>query len=206
MDPWEALEPDRTAFADYLSTLTPADWSAPSWCDDWDVKAVAAHLLVPPTKSKGKVFLAFVGSGFNVNKLNARFVSELTASMSTDQIVETTRETAGVRSAPPGLPPIGVFSELAVHSTDIARAIDKPFSLPIDHYVMALDHMKSVQPVLGCKQRIAGLKLQATDTTWSTGEGPLVEGPAELLLAAMTGRRGALTSLTGPGVETLSAR
>jgi uncharacterized protein (TIGR03083 family) len=205
MDPWIALEPDRRSFADYLETLTPDDWATQSWCHDWDVKGVAAHLLVPATQSKGKVFRSFVSSGFNLKKMNAKYVAEL-GQQSPAQIIASTRNSAGSRSAPPGLPPIGVFSELVVHSMDIAGALGKPFALPAEHYVMALDHMKNVQPALGCKKRIAGLTLQATDTAWSTGSGPLVEGPANYLLAAMTGRRQALPHLNGPGVEIMAAR
>ncbi|MGL5826584.1 MAG: maleylpyruvate isomerase family mycothiol-dependent enzyme [Nocardioides sp.] len=206
MDPWEAVEPDREALAHYLGTLESADWSAPSWCDEWNVKAVAAHLLVPATKSKGEVFLSFVKSGFYLHKMSQRYVDAICAAMSTDEIVATTGATAGVRTAPPGLAPIGVLSDLVVHSVDIARAIGKPLTLPTEHYLMALDHMKTVQPVLGCKKRIAGLELRTTDAAWSTGEGPLVQGPADLVLAAMTGRRAALSGLTGPGVEVLASR
>ncbi len=206
MDPWNAVTPDREAFATYLATLEPADWAAPSWCGGWDVKAVAAHLLVPPTKSKGQVFGSFVKAGFNLDRLNARYVAELTDSMTPEQIISTTRSTAGVRSAPPGLPPIGVLNEVVVHTMDVSQALGKPFVLPMEHYVMALDHSKNVQAVLGCKERIAGLTLRATDSTWTTGNGPLVEGPTDLLLAAMTGRNGALPFLSGPGLATLTSR
>lgn len=206
MDPWDAVTPDREAFATYLATLEPADWAAPSWCEGWDVKAVAAHLLIPPTKSRGQVFGSFVKAGFNLDKLNARYVAEVTDSMTPEQIISTTRSTAGVRRAPPGLAPIGVLNEVAVHTMDVSHALRKPFVLPMEHYVMALDHSKNVQAVLGCKERIAGLTLRATDSTWTTGTGPVVEGPTDLLLAAMTGRKGALPLLSGPGLDTLASR
>jgi hypothetical protein len=126
--------------------------------------------------------------------------------MTPEQIISATRSTAGVHSAPPGLPPIGVLNEVVVHTMDISRAIGKPFELPIEHYAMALEHSKNVQAVLGCKERIAGLTLRATDSTWTTGAGPVVEGPTDLLLAAMTGRKGALPGLSGPGLDTLVSR
>ncbi|MGB8860523.1 MAG: hypothetical protein WCC60_14780, partial [Ilumatobacteraceae bacterium] len=75
-----------------------------------------------------------------------------------------------------------------------------------EHMVMALEHMKGVQPVLGCTRRIAGLRLQATDADWSTGSGPVVEGDLQHLLCAMTGRQQALAALTGDGVDTLRSR
>ena len=60
--------------------------------------------------------------------------------------------------------------------------------------------------LIGGKRRVAGLTLQATDTDWSHGSGPLVSGPARALMLATTGRKAALDELSGPGVETLRAR
>jgi uncharacterized protein (TIGR03083 family) len=57
MDVWNGVSEGRTAFADYLSTLPAADWAQPSWCAGWSVKDVTAHMLVPPTMSRGKVFV-----------------------------------------------------------------------------------------------------------------------------------------------------
>jgi uncharacterized protein (TIGR03083 family) len=206
MDPWDAINQDRQAFAGYLATLSPEDWKKPTWCEQWSVKAVASHLLVPPTMSKGQVFLSFLKAGFNLDKMSATLIAGMDKAMSNEDIVTTTRSTAGVRSAPPGLKPLGVFSEILVHASDISLAIGKPFDFPIDHYVIGLNYMKDVQPVLGCKKRIAGLKLKAEDTDWSTGDGPLVEGSAKLLLSAMTGRPQALVSLRGDGVAVLRGR
>jgi uncharacterized protein (TIGR03083 family) len=206
MDTWNAVEADRVAFAGYLAALSPQDWDAASWCDGWSVKNVVAHTLVIPTMPKGKVFSEFLKAGFNLNKMNAKLVKQLTTSISTAEMIAKTRDTAGVRSAPPGLKPVGVFAEMMVHASDIALAIGKPFDLPVEHYVAGLDHMKDVQPALGCKKRIAGLTLRATDTDWSTGSGPLVEGNAKHLLSAMTGRRQALGALSGDGVGTMKLR
>jgi len=206
MDPWEHIEADRLSFADYLDTLTPADWEAPSLCTGWTVKGVTAHLLVSPTMSRGQIFLKFLGSGFNLDKMSAKLVSQMTADLSTEEMIATTRSSASVRSAPPGLKPVGVLAEVLTHTADISLALDKPFDLPVDHYVLGLDHLKGVQPVLGCKQRIDGLTLQATDTDWSTGAGPTVEGDAKHLLAAMTGRSAAVDALAGDGVQTLLGR
>jgi uncharacterized protein (TIGR03083 family) len=206
MDTWDRIEADREALAGYLDTLTTEDWAAPSWCAGWSVKDVTMHLLVGPTMSKGKIFVAFLTSGFSVDRMSAKLVTRMSAELSDAQVVSTTRATAGVRSAPPGLKPIGVLAEIAAHANDISFALGKPFALPTEHTVLALDHMKGQQPVLGCKRRIAGLQLKATDAEWSTGAGPLVEGDVQHLLSAMTGRTQALASLRGEGVEMLRGR
>jgi hypothetical protein len=51
-----------------------------------------------------------------------------------------------------------------------------------------------------------GLTLTATDLGWSSGRGPVVEGPGEALLMAVAGRRDAVGELSGPGQPTLAAR
>lgn len=206
MDVWGSIKADREIFADFLSTLTPDDWSVTSRCAGWTVKAVVAHLLVAPTMSKGKIFLAFASSGFNLDKMSAKLVEHMTTAMSVDEMAAKVRSTAGSQSAPPGLKPVGVLSEILIHASDISEPVNKPLDFPVEHYVAALDHLKNVQPIFGVKKRIAGLELKATDTSWSTGSGPLVEGSAKNLLAAMTGRRAAITALTGPGVEALRSR
>lgn len=60
--------------------------------------------------------------------------------------------------------------------------------------------------LIGAKNRIAGVTLHATDTDWSHGSGPEVNGPLLSLVMAMTGRKVALNDLAGPGVEVLRSR
>lgn len=206
MDPWDHMGEDRRASADYLATLSPGEWNTSSWCDEWMVEDVAAHLLVSPTMSKGQIFFSFLSSGFNLDKMSAKLVGRMTAEMSLDQIVAATRDTAGEQSAPPGLKPLGVLAEVLAHSNDISFAVGRPLSLPVEHHVVGLDYLKDVQPVLGCKKRIEGLGLKATDADWSTGAGPLVAGDVGHLLSAMTGRAAALAGLTGDGVEIMAGR
>ena len=206
MDTWTSINNGREALGDYLAGLSADDWNRPSLCAGWTVKDTAAHMLVIPTIPKGQVFRSFLSSGFNLDKMNAKFVKKLTADMSTAEIAAKTRASAGSHSMPPGLKPPGVLTELVVHSSDISEGVGTPFTLPVEDYIAALDHLKDVQPVFGSKKRIAGLTLRATDTEWSTGSGPTVEGPAQQLLLAVAGRRPALDRLSGDGLATLRTR
>ena len=56
------------------------------------------------------------------------------------------------------------------------------------------------------KQRMEGLRWEATDVDWSFGSGPLVRGPAEAIVLVSTGRPAPLEELTGDGVAALTAR
>lgn len=206
MDTWTSIRDGREAFADYLDGLSADEWTKPSLCEGWTVRDVAAHMLVIPTVAKGRVFRTFLGSGFNLDKMNAKFVSTMTAHRSTTEIAAMTRTAADSRTMPPGLKLPGVLTELAVHSADVAEGVGRLFTLPAEVYIATLQHLKDVQPVVGSKQRIAGLTLHATDADWSTGAGPLVEGPIRQLLLAVAGRRPALEHLTGDGLAILQAR
>ena len=99
-----------------------------------------------------------------------------------------------------------MLTELAVHTSDVSEGAGKPFSLPTETYVAALDHLKDTQPVFGTKKRIAGLTLRATDAGWTTGSGPVVEGTARDLTLAITGRPIGLERLSGPGLDSLRSR
>ena len=206
MDTWTQVKNGREALGHYLTGLSADDWRKPSLCAGWSAQDVAAHMLVIPTLSKGQVFRAFAGSRFNLDKMNAKLVGKLTATMSPGEIAAATLSSAASHGMPPGLKLPGVLNELVIHSADIAEAVGKPFDLPTEDYVACLDHLKDVQPVFGTKQRIAGLQLRATDAEWSTGSGPMVTGTSKQLLLAMAGRRAALENLTGDGVDTLRSR
>lgn len=206
MDPWPLIKADRVVLADYLGTLSDDEWNTQSLCDDWTVKGVASHMLVVPTISKGKVFMAFASSGFNLDKMSAKLVDRLSTEMSGPEIAAKTAESAGSTFLPPGLKPMAALGEVLVHAADITEAVGRPMSIPLDHYTTTLEFMKDVQPVLGCRDRVAGLQMRATDTDWSTGQGPLVEGPSVHLLSAMAGRRSQLDQLAGDGVDTLRNR
>lgn len=206
MDTWSMVETDRQALADYLADLSPEEWKQPSLCEDWNVEQVAAHLLVVPTVPKGQVFLGFVGAGFNLDRFSDKMIARILDGKSTDEVVEAMRSSATAENTPPGMKPVNVLGDVVVHAADISEAVGKPLDYPVDHYVAALDSFKNMQMGLGCRKRIAGLELRATDTDWSHGEGPLVEGTAKDLALAMTGRRSALDRLSGDGVEVLRAR
>lgn len=53
------------------------------------------------------------------------------------------------------------------------------------------------------RQNLPGVHLAATDHLWHAGEGLRIEGLLPALLLLLTGRRTALTHLSGPGLRTL---
>ena len=93
-----------------------------------------------------------------------------------------------------------------MHSEDIRRPLGITRAYPTDALTTLIGFYAGSNALIGGKKRVAGLTLQATDTDFSHGSGPVVEGPALSLLLATTGRKAALDDLSGPGVELLRGR
>jgi hypothetical protein len=93
-----------------------------------------------------------------------------------------------------------------VHGEDIRRALGAKGDHPVEHLGTLAELYKKTGAPLRAKQRLVGLRLDATDVDWSTGSGPEVRGPCMSLILAMVGRKAALADCEGPGVETLASR
>jgi hypothetical protein len=76
----------------------------------------------------------------------------------------------------------------------------------MDAVLSTLDFYQRSQPIVGGRDRVAGLTLRATDADHSVGDGPEVTGPALDLVLAATGRPAGWANLAGPGLETLKSR
>jgi hypothetical protein len=63
-----------------------------------------------------------------------------------------------------------------------------------------------IAPDIGGYWRIRGLRVVATDLGFSAGAGPEVLGTAEALLVSISGRRGVVSELSGPGLPKLAHR
>jgi hypothetical protein len=68
------------------------------------------------------------------------------------------------------------------------------------------DTMKNIGFPIRTKKRIAGLRMSATDSDWSAGDGPTVEGQLDSLILVMAGRTTPLEDLSGEGSQILQTR
>ena len=202
-DTWPQIHAERAALADRLGALPDDDWSKPSLCAGWSVKDVAAHITATGHITAGSFFAGFIGAGFKFNTFAQKSMAPYQA-MTTAQLVQELGQTASMTAHPPG-PKLTPLGEIVVHAEDIGRALGQHWTYPEATLVAAADYLKKTQPLIGAKKRIAGLRLEATDASWSTGSGPEVKGPAASLILAMAGRRAGTDDLTGPGVDQLRA-
>jgi hypothetical protein len=99
-----------------------------------------------------------------------------------------------------------MLGEIVVHGDDIRRPLGITHKSPEAALLAVADNWKNSNLLIGSKRRITGVQLRATDASWSHGTGPVVSGPLQSLVLAMTGRKGALADLSGDGVSILAGR
>lgn len=193
---------ERRDFADLLDGLSPAQWSAASLCNGWNVRDVVAHTLAYLSQSRRGLLAAMIRHRGDVDRLNAAALPAY-CRLPPDQLAALMR--AGVDPAGAG----ALYGcrvaliECLIHQQDIRRPLGLHRSVPADRLRAALRYARA-SPVIGAARRTAGLRLIATDLDWSAGRGPEVSGPAEALLLAMTGRAGAVADeLRGSGLNRL---
>jgi uncharacterized protein (TIGR03083 family) len=193
---------ERADLAAFLTTLTPAEWAAPSLCEKWSVKDVVAHMV--SYEDLGVVGLIKRFLKGRVVRANEVGVEEFSP-MSSDALLEFLTSHLQPRGLTAGFGGMIALVDGTIHHQDIRRALGRPRVVPMDRLERILPLVPS-NPRLGAGRRIRGLRLQATDADWTHGRGPEVVGPGEALLMAMTGRRVAIDELNGAGKPTLAGR
>jgi uncharacterized protein (TIGR03083 family) len=99
-----------------------------------------------------------------------------------------------------------MLGEVVVHGEDIRRPLGLTHRSPEPALLLVADAWKKSDLLIGSKSRIKGLRLTATDATWTHGDGPEVSGPLQSLVLAMTGRKQAMADLSGDGIALLANR
>ena len=193
---------ERADLADFLATLTPQDWEAPSLCSEWSVKDVVAHVISYEELGAAGLLKRFA-KGWVV-RANQVGVDEFSA-LSPDQLLEFLRDHLEPRGLTAGFGGMIALVDGTIHHQDVRRSLGRPRTVPADRLQRVLGLVPG-NPRLGAGRRIRGLRLRAMDIDWAHGRGPEVSGPGEALLMAMAGRPTALAALGGPGRDTLAHR
>jgi len=199
------IRTERAGLVDALDKLPEADWDKPSLCTGWSVREVVAHMIATALMTPPKFLGRLIGTGFNFQKLTRRDIDAVIADRTDAQLVDLYRSRIDTRNSPPGPAP-SWLGETIVHGEDIFRALGGYREHPVEHVIAVADFYKGSNLLIGAKNRIDGVTLQATDTDWRHGTGPEASGPMVALVMAMCGRKPALDDLAGEGVAVLRDR
>jgi uncharacterized protein (TIGR03083 family) len=201
---WPTVHAERASLAGDVADLSAEQWATPSLCAEWTVHQVLAHLLSAAKMTPPRFFAKFGAARFNFNNFTARQVA-LEGAGGPAATLAAFRAVQGRESAPPG-PKETWLGEAIVHGEDIRRPLGIRHEYPMDAVTRTLGFYARSNAIIGGRDRVAGLRLTATDADFAVGSGPEVKGPALALLLAASGRPSALAELSGPGVDTLRAR
>jgi uncharacterized protein (TIGR03083 family) len=203
--PWlDLARSEREDFAAFLDTLSPQQWEAPTLCERWNVRQVAAHAISFDELRGGALVRRFLKGWLRVDRINQVGVDDYADHTPADLIalIRTHAEPHGLTA---GFGGRIALTDNMIHQQDIRRPLGLPRTIDDRPLRVALDFALTSPTIRGAR-RTKGLRLVATDLDWSHGGGPEVRGPGEALLMAMAGRDDALKDLEGPGKSGLAGR
>jgi uncharacterized protein (TIGR03083 family) len=200
-----AIADERRSLADMFSTLTDAQWATPSLCSGWTVREVAAHLLTPFRMSMPKMILGMVAAKGDFNKL-ADKIARRDAQLPTSELVSILRKNADTKFKPPGAGYDAPLTDNILHGLDIRRPLGIEREIPADRLVAVLEACMKPSSRKFFGNDMTGVTFCATDSGWTGGSGPSVEGKAEDIAMVMCGRTAGYDRLTGLGVAILQGR
>jgi uncharacterized protein (TIGR03083 family) len=202
---WVVIAQQRRALADLLDDLTPQEWEAPSLCERWRVRDVAAHLaMTPHSPGIGRILYEGLRARGDFDGLNHDMAVRY-AARPTAELVAGLRADADNRSRPAITTWRNLLFDTIVHVQDVALPLGRGVPMPPDGTVAGLDRVWRMGWPFWARRRLRGLRLVATDADWAVGDGDEVRGPAGALLLLVTGR-GAVAQplLDGPGTARLT--
>lgn len=201
---WTHIHAERATMADTLADLTERQWNAASWCDGWTVRETVGHILAAAEQTPLNFYKELAQARFRFNAFTDRGAKRF-GTIAPDEIVQRLRDRTATTNHPPA-PVMAMLGEIIVHGADIRRPLGLHHR-PSDAALVAVaDNYRKTNLLIGSKRRIAGLRLEATDCEWSTGNGPKVVGPLLSMILAMSGRRLACDDLEGDGAGILVQR
>jgi uncharacterized protein (TIGR03083 family) len=186
---WAHIDEQRADLADFLDTLAPEQWEAPSLCPGWTARHVAAH-ITHSTTSWAKLSLELLRSGLRFNALTLRMGRE--DQRKPEEITAAMRAMVGGRRRPPGTAVADPLMDVLVHGQDIAVPLGIGRKMPIPAAVIAADRVWKMGFPFHARKRFPNVTFTATDADFSVGNGEQVRAPVQDILMTLSGRRAGL--------------
>ncbi|MGY1660989.1 maleylpyruvate isomerase family mycothiol-dependent enzyme [Geodermatophilus sp. SYSU D00705] len=203
-DVWRTIDAERLSLADLLEDLSPTEWETPSLCSGWRVGDVAVH-LTQAHMGLGAALVAAVRARGSFDRM-IRDSALRAAPLPPAECARRLRAMAGSRRTAPFLSPLEPLMDVLVHGQDIALPLGRCRPMPPAAAAAAAQRAWDMGFPFRAQRRLTGLRLSATDTGWTVGDGAPVEGPVAALLLLVTGREAALGQLDGEGARLLAGR
>lgn len=199
---WPIVHAERARLVEDLQCIPDTAWATPSLCDGWNVHDVVAHLVDCAKTSRLGFIARMIRARLDFDHDNDLGVRRQRAD-DPRRTLEALRAVSDWTLAPPA-PLATRLIEAFVHGEDIRRPLGIAGDYPLHAVVTALTYQARTGAVMGGgRERIDGLRLVATDSGLTHGEGPQVRGRSIDLLMAVSGRPVPVDALDGPGAAML---
>jgi len=199
---WPAVHRERDALIHDLSSIDPEQWATPSLCPGWDILDVLAHLVDDAKTTRLGFVRRMLAARFDFDRVNAAGVARERAAGPARALAEFQAVRYRTTSAP--APAATRLVEQIVHGEDIRRPLGIGHDYPAAEVETALRFQARTGVSMGGgRERLAGLRVIATDAALDEGSGPAVSGSVLALLLAVSGRAVRPGELTGPGAAPL---
>lgn len=202
---WRVIDEQRRALADLLENLTEEEWAAPSLCEGWTVRDVAAHVSMAAAASLGEVLGYVVRARGNFDRMIHDSAVDR-ATRPTEQIIADLRGIVGSRRLAPGTFWRDPLLDVLVHGQDIVVPLQRSLPSRPEAARTAAEWAWVRRFPFFPARRLRGVRLVADDIEWTRGSGEELRGPVTSLLLLSTGRPAGLVGATGRGAEILRAQ
>ena len=199
---WPIVHAERARLVADLRCIPDTAWATPSLCDGWNVHDVVAHLVDSAKTSRFGFIARMIRARLDFDRDNDLGVRRRRAD-DPRATLEALRAVSDWTLTPPA-PLATRLIEAIVHGEDIRRPLGIAADYPLHAVVTALTYQARTGAVMGGgRERIDGLRLVATDSALTYGQGPQVRGRSIDLLMAVSGRPVPVDALDGPGAAML---
>lgn len=199
---------NRQVIARLFAQLDDDQLGTPSLCTGWTCRDVLGHLVMSLELTFPRFLLAVARDRGRTGVTSDRLARAYGARPVGD-LVQYLNERSEVALSPPGVGALGPFADSCIHMRDVGIPLGIATSPPVQDWSRVLDFLTTRRARAAGflpRGRLEGLRLRATDTTWSSGTGATVAGSSEALAMSLTGRPALLDDLSGSGVPILRQR
>ncbi|MGB6454018.1 MAG: maleylpyruvate isomerase family mycothiol-dependent enzyme [Streptosporangiaceae bacterium] len=200
----------RRELADALSTLTAAQWRAPSLCAGWTAAHVLAHQTMPFRISEQDFVAGLQRCGGDFTTFSDE-IADRDSHLPPAELVAALRDNADTPWSPPGGGLAGALCHDVIHGLDIGWPLALAYEIPAAAMTAVLNTLTSPlaldqDDVVAAEVQAAaadadtrratvfgfpldGIRVLATDLPWSAGSGADLAGASRDLLPLLAGRQ-----------------
>lgn len=203
-DYWDLIHAERARIATMLENFTDPQWHTGSLCTEWTIEHVTAHLTAAANTGTWAWMRSITLAGFSPRRHNARRLAQYLGS--TPQETGEKFSDSVMLTIAPTKDYAAWLGEVIVHGQDISR----PLGIDLVPEPAAVSEVAAFFAAkdfaVNSRTMVKGLALEASDTAFSAGNGPIIRGPLLSLVMVMAGRSSFATELDGDGLAELRSR